>query len=169
MQKEFKIITEGVIIIASSESLKHKYKNEEFNYDFPSGFSQLSNSNSLIALTTTEGDDVKVVTRFESTLDHTHYDKIISQYLAFDSNDKLLILSHAEFTMICSRKQGDFQQYGWPLKFTESIDSGSYKIEVGVKDVNDDFDQHQAYFKLDINIMKTNNTITPNQVVDISE
>ena len=122
MQDNFKLITEGVLIIASSNSLKRKYKNEEFNYDFPDGISQLIFDNSIITITNSGGDSLLVEFSMEKELDITEYDKVIEQSIELSENDELLILSHAEFTMIC-RKDGDFRNDKcWPIKFSKSID-----------------------------------------------
>jgi len=167
VEKEFKIITEGVLVLASSSALKDKYNFEEFDYDFPNGFSDLSDSNSIIALTTSEGDDLQVIIQSENSLQKSKYDKVITQYLNIQKSDELLILSHAEFIMICNRKNGDYKEYGWPIKFKESIESGQYKVELGIKDVSEEFEKYQAYFVIKINIERTSDTLTPNEVFDI--
>ena len=169
MEKEFMIITEGVLVLASAAALKNKYNTEEFDYDFPNGFSDLLESNSIIALTSSEGDDLIITTLVDSLLQRNEFDKVITQYLNIQKADELLMMSHAEFTMICSRKNGDYTEYGWPIKFRESIEPGFYKIEIGIKDISEYFEKYQAYFDLKINISQISTILTQNEVLDIAD
>ena len=79
MEDNFKLTTEGVLIITSSNSLKRKYKNEEFNYDFPEGINQLILDNSIIAITNSGGDNLLVEFSLEKELKVIEYDKFIDQ------------------------------------------------------------------------------------------
>lgn len=57
---KIKIISEGVLVLASSEGLKEEYKNKEFDYNFPNGIQNLLNSNQVIAINTLDGDDLLI-------------------------------------------------------------------------------------------------------------
>ena len=81
MEDNFKLTTEGVLIIASSNSLKEKYKKEEFNYDFPDGLSQLILNNSIIAITNSGGDNLLVEYSIDKELDIVVFDKVIEQVI----------------------------------------------------------------------------------------
>ncbi len=167
MKKEFNITTEGVLVLASSNALKKKYSTEEFDYDFPEGFSDLSESNSVIALMTSDGGDLRISTQNESPLIESEFDKIMIRYLNILEQDKLLIMSHGEFTMICCYKQGDYKKYGRPIKFAKAIEPGRYKVEFGINDVSKEFDTYEAYFLVKINIMKTTDSPEANNVDEI--
>ncbi|MCL5246595.1 hypothetical protein M4I21_12290 [Cellulophaga sp. 20_2_10] len=169
MQDNFKLITEGVLIIASSNSLKRKYKNEEFNYDFPDGISQLIFDNSIIAITNSGGDSLLVEFSMEKEVDIAEFDKVIEQSIELSENDELLILSHAEFTMIC-RKDGDFRNDKcWPIKFSKSLENGKYLVQIAVMDVEEEFEKYNAYFKVDINLKKISEELTTNFVCELCE
>lgn len=168
MNKEFKIITEGVLLICSSKALINEYHNKAFDYNFPGGLAKLLGDNSIIALTTSEGDDLAIETKKGGSLRRSDFDKIIVQVMHFRAGDELLIMSHADFTMICD-KGGDYRDYRWPIKYSEKIDPGNYKIEIGITDVSNEFDKYDAYFKLVINLSTYDAEMTPNQVFEIGE
>jgi hypothetical protein len=168
MKKEFNIVTEGVLVIASSSALKSEYSEKEFDYDFPNGLSRLLDKNNVIALTTSEGDDLKITIELDTPIDWTKYEKVINQYLTItDENDELLIMSHAEFTMICRHKKGDYKKYGQSLEFVNRLKKGLYKIEIGIIYTGDDYDKHQTSFNLKINISETQEDVNSNEVFDI--
>jgi len=169
MEKEFRIITEGVFILASSSSLVNKYSEVEFDYDFPYGFLDLLENNAVIAISTPEGDQLNVNTQINRPLNRLDFDKVICQYLNFDKSDELLMLSHAEFTMICANNKGNYSEYGWPLSFHEKMEKGRYKIEFGIKDVSEDFEKYQAYYSVIINISKSDDELVTNEVCEIGE
>lgn len=164
MEDNFKLTTEGVLIIASSNSLKQKYKTEQFNYDFPDGISQLINDNSIIAITNSGGDSLLVEFSMQKQINITEFDKVIEQSIKLSENDELLILSHAEFTMICD-KDGDFKNDKcWPIKFSKSIEKGQYLVQVAVIDVEEEYEKYNAYFKVKINLQKKSVELTENCV-----
>lgn len=169
MEKEIKIITEGVLIIASSSKLKTEYADKEFDYDFPEGFLHLLNNNSVIALTTNGGDNLIITTQYNKPLQRLDYHKVIDQYVSIQDNDELLIMSHADFTMICSSKQGDYKNYEWDLLFAEPIKSGNYKLEIGINDVSEEFERYQAYFDIKINIAPCEIALKSNEVYDLAD
>ncbi|WP_165750546.1 hypothetical protein [Cellulophaga sp. Z1A5H] len=169
MEDNFKLTTEGVLIIASSNSLKEKYKTEEFNYDFPDGLSQLILNNSIIAITNSGGDNLLVEFSLEKELDIIEFDKVIEQSIELSENDVLLILSHAEFTMICN-KDGDYKNDKcWPIKFSKPIEKGKYLVQVAVIDVEEEFEKYNAYFKVNINLKKISEVLIPNFVCELCE
>jgi len=169
MKENFKLTTEGVLIIASSNSLKEKYKNEEFNYDFPNGISQLISDNSIIAITNSGGDNLLVEFSLEKEIDITEFDKVIEQSIELSENDELLILSHAEFTMICT-KDGDYKNGEcWPIKFSKPIEKGKYLVQIAVIDVEEEFEKYNAYFKVIINLRKKTEELIVNFVCELCE
>ena len=169
MEDNFKLTTEGVLIIASSNSLKEKYKTDEFNYDFPDGLSQLILNNSIIAITNSGGDNLLVEFSLEKELDIIEFDKIIEQSIELSENDELLILSHTEFTMICDN-DGDYKNdNSWPIKFSKPIEKGKFQVQIAVIDVEEEFEKYNAYFKVNINLKKISEVLTTNFVCELCE
>lgn len=162
-----KIISEGVLVLASANGLSKEYKDKEFDYDFPNGISNLLNEHIIIALTTSDGDNL--IVDFKKELDSNElFDKEINQYIKLDGHDDLLILSHAEFTQICD-ENGDYKKYKWPIQKVGQLDSGIYHVNIRVEDLGDRFDEYNAYFRLIIRMNKTNKIIDlQNDVIDIS-
>lgn len=148
-----KISTEGVLFLASAKKLAEEYMDKSFNYDFPQGLSKLLDGNSIIALTTSDGDNVVLDILPDGEKLTGDFDKVITQWIELKIDDQLLILSHAEFTQICTKK-GDYKIYGWPVK---KIDKGPglYQVRIGVDDFRDNFDEIEAYFRLTISILKS--------------
>jgi hypothetical protein len=162
-----RIISEGVFVLASAKGLAKEYINKEFDYDFPNGISKLLNEHIIIALTTSDGDNL--IVDFKKELDSNEsFEKEINQYIKLDEQDDLLILSHAEFTQICD-ENGDYKEYKWPIQKIEQLDSGIYHVNIRVENLRDRFDEFNAYFRLTICINKTNDTTASmNEVIDIS-
>lgn len=162
-----KIISEGVLILASAKGLANEYVDKEFDYDFPNGISKLLNEHIIIALTTSDGDNL--IVDFKKELDlNDSFEKEINQYIKLEKQDDLLILSHAEFTQICD-KNGDCKKYKWPIQKIEQLDSGIYHVNIRVENLRDRFDEFNAYFRLTIWMNKTNEIIDlQNNVIDIS-
>ncbi len=148
-----KISTEGVLFLASAKKLAEEYMDKSFNYDFPQGLSKLLDGNSIIALTTSDGDNVVLDILPDGEKLTGDFDKVITQWIELKIDDQLLILSHAEFTQICTKK-GDYKIYGWPVK---KIDKGPglYQVRIGVDDFRDNFDEIETYFRLTISIRKS--------------
>ncbi len=161
-----KILSEGVLVLASAKGLSKEYKEKEFDYDFPKGISTLLNEHILIALTTSEGDDLLI--DFKNELDsNAPFDKEINQYIQLEEQDDLLILSHAAFTQLCDAK-GDYKKYKWPIQKLEQLDPGMYHVTIRVEDLCDRFDEFDAYFRLTIRMNKTTERMDlPNEVIDI--
>jgi hypothetical protein len=158
------ISTEGVLILASAKKLAEEYKDKSFNYDFPEGLSKLLDENSIIALTTSDGDNIVLEILPDEVKLIGDFDKIITQWIELKSEDEILVLSHAEFTGICTKK-GDYRIYGWPVKKIANKEEGVYKIKIGVDDFRDNFDEIQAYFRLTISISRSEEKET-NQVTE---
>jgi hypothetical protein len=161
-----KILNEGVLILASAKKLAEEYADKFFNYDFPDGLSKLLGENSIVALTTSDGDDIvlEVLTKKEKLIGD--FDKVITQWIELKSGDQLLILTHGEFTQICSKK-GDYKIAGWPIKKIEGYEQGVYKVKIGVEDFRDNFDEIEAYFRLTISIAKSEEK-EPNRVTEVA-
>lgn len=162
-----KIISEGVLVLASANGLAKEFVDKEFDYEFTNGISKLLNDHIIIALTTSDGDNL--IVDFKTELDSKEsFDKEINQYIRLDGQDDLLILSHAEFTQICN-KNGDYKKYQWPIHKVGQLDSGIYHVNIKVENLHDRFDEFNAYFRLTIRMSKTNGAIdSQNKVIDIS-
>jgi hypothetical protein len=157
--------TEGVLILGSARKLAEEYKDKEFDYDFPNGLSELLNKNIIIAVTTSDGDNIVLnVNEIGKKLDG-NFNQTVIQCLNISKDDNVLILSHAEFTQICS-KGGDFKNYGWPIKKIETIDEGLYKITIGIEDFRDNFDEIEAYYRFTISLERSDSG-KPNTIVDV--
>ncbi|QWX85603.1 hypothetical protein H0I23_08175 [Cellulophaga sp. HaHaR_3_176] len=169
MVDNFKLTTEGVLIIASSNSLKRKYENEEFEYDFPDGINPLMMDNSIIAITNSGGDNLLVNFLLEKHIDVTKFDKVIEQSIELSEIDELLILSHTDFTMICSKDGNYKNEKCWPIKFSNPIEKGKYLVQIAIIDVEEDFEKYNAYFKVTINLIKKTEQLTPNFVCELCE
>jgi len=151
MNKNFIMGTEGLLVIVSSNALKEKYANEAFDYNFPDGIEDLIKKNTIIAITNSNGDNLVVEFTKGNNIDIASFDRVIEQNLILTDNDELLILSHAEFTMICTKK-GDYKLYGFPITFVKSISKGRHLIQIAINDVSDEFEKYNAYFKVTINL-----------------
>ena len=160
-----KISTEGVLVIASAKKLAEEYLDKSFNYDFPEGISKLLDENSIIALTTSEGDNIVLNILPDEEKLIGDFDKVITQWIELKTDDQILLLSHAEFTEICTKK-GDYKIYGWPVKKIDK-ERGLYKVKIGVDDFSDNFDEIEAYFRLTISITRSEEN-EPNQVTEIA-
>ncbi len=163
---QIKLYAEGVLVIASSKALMSKYSENEFDYNFPGGLAELLKEHQIIALTTNEGDSVNLSVSFNTELNHSNFDNVISQYLSIKSDDELLILNHAEFTMICDDK-GNYKDYSSPIQFSKSIPEGFYKINIGIKNTGDEYEKYQAYYIVELNIVSSEITSEPNQILDL--
>lgn len=168
MQQELKIITEGVLVLASANALTAEYNDKAFDYDFPEGLEKLINENEIIALLTSSGDILNIKTQVEQPLDRTKFDTVLVQQLKFSVMDALLIMSHADFTMICDQG-GNYMTYFMPLKFVEPLFPGNYEFEIGIKNVEDEFEKYQACFELTINISRFEGEMKPNAIVEIED
>ncbi len=165
---QFKLITEGVLVIASSNSLKKEYENKEFDYNFPAGINELISQNSIIAITNSGGDNIIAEYDTNKEIKYSDYDKVIEQSIEFSDNDELLILSHSEFTMICD-KDGNYKNYGFPITFSEPIEKGKYIVEIAVNDVSEEFEVYKAYFKIIINLKPLKGEKIENFICELCE
>ncbi len=160
------ISTEGVLVLASAKALSETYQQQEFNYDFPEGLSELLGKRAIIALQTSSGDEL--ILDFDNSHESEgELEKEINQYITLAADDELLILSHAEFTQICSQNKGDYRQYRSEVEKAESMESGTYHVNVKVYSL--DFDDYEAYFKLVISMAKVEVADSVNEVVEISD
>lgn len=124
--------TEGVLLVCSKKGLKKYVAGTEFNYQFPEGILPLVNNGSVIALTTESSDEVKGEVIDIAMNDYKGYKLIGEQNLYIDADDEVYVLSHSEFTEICSNHQGDIDAFsfwnekivlndlrpGWAIVFT---------------------------------------------------
>lgn len=161
-----KIITEGVLVFASAQGLFREYKNKAFDYNFPNGLSKLLEQQTIIALTTSEGDDL-IIEFVENNTILENFDKEIKQVITLSNNDKLLILSHAEFSQICDA-HGDSENYPWPIEKIENIEAGKFLVKIKVKNTSNEFEKYEAYFKLTVSLTKIENSEIHNEVIEIS-
>lgn len=162
-----KLVTEGVLVLASSKGLIEEYQNKDFNYDFPEGLNNLLDEHKIIALTTEKGDDLLIDIKQNVDLPTTNFDNEINQCLSFQPKDELLILSHANFTQICRFNKGNYKHYRWPVKKIEGFDKGTYHFNIAVEDVSGEFEKYNAYYKVTITINKADNSKMTNKVVGL--
>jgi len=163
---KIQLVSEGVLVLASSKGLIAEYQNKEFDYNFPEGIKNVLYNNAIICLHTPDGDNLIIDELENIEFVKQKYDRIIEQYIEFDIDDELLIISHADFTMLCD-KGGDYTKYGWPIEKLKIPDSGSYKISIGVKNVSDKFEKYSAYFLLTLSIDKFYGDFNRNTVIEI--
>ena len=100
---------EGVLILASSNRLKQYYSANEFNYEFPNGIQELLEKKIIIAINCYDYSFQTIV----ETERITEISRIFNSFIDFEEDDKLLILHHGQFTMICDNNKGDYTQYGF--------------------------------------------------------
>ena len=100
---------EGVLILASSNRLKQYYSENEFNYEFPIGIQELLNKRVIIGINCLDYSFQTIV----ETDKITEINSQLVNYIEFEKDDKLLILHHGQFTMICDSNYGDYTQYGF--------------------------------------------------------
>ena len=80
------------MIFASAQGLACEYKEKEFDYDFPDGLSKLLEQQTIIALTTQDGDELIVEFSDSDTSIQENFDREIEQVIKLLPQDKLLIL-----------------------------------------------------------------------------
>lgn len=100
---------EGVLILASSNRLKQYYSVNEFNYEFPNGVQELLEKKIIIALNCYDYSFQTIV----ETERITEINSTVKGSIDFEEDDKMLILHHGQFTMICDNNNGDYTQYGF--------------------------------------------------------
>ena len=112
---------EGVLILASSNQLKKFYSSHQFNYDFPKGLTGLLENYSIIAINAYDSSfeivvDLDDIEENQKAITSTVFveGKSIKSNIHFEGEeDELLILNHADFTMICNNHKGNYKDYGW--------------------------------------------------------
>ncbi len=154
------ISTEGVLVLASAQGLSNEYKDKEFDYDFPEGLSNLLEKHTIIALQTSDGDELLI--DFVENMDSEEFDKEINQIIDLQTNDTLLVLSHAEFS-----NNGKINDYLSNILKIENIEAGKYHVKFRIKNVSEEFDEYEAYFKLSISMNKVENSNLRNEVFEI--
>ena len=100
----------------------------------------------------------------------TEIDSKLVNFIDFDKDDKLLILHHGQFTMICDDKKGDYTQYGFkdiiiniPIEFsglqgmTLSRSGDEYEGELIIQ-FNNNSSTSKANSLLQINEVPTHNS-----------
>ena len=143
------------------------YQDKDFNYDFPEGLSELLNNQKIIAITTPEGDNLLIEVIQNEELPENDFDNEIDQFISFESEDELLILSHADFTQICHFKKGNCKEFRWPIQKSEGFDKGTYHFNIGIEDVSNEYEKYEAYYKVTITIKKVESMGVKNKVVEI--
>jgi len=100
--------TEGVLILANVNKLKEFYSDKEFNYSYPEGLEELIRSGIIHVVTTEETVE---------NLNFTYNENEIStdDWALYESNNyisvEVRLLSHADFTRMCSEKRGDYYSF----------------------------------------------------------
>lgn len=131
---EFEKETDGVLIICSKIGLKKFYSDKEFDYDFPDGILPLINLGIIIALVTESSEEIKGKVFDGAMDDYKGYNLVGEQNLFIEEDDELFVLSHSEFTQICSNHKGDIEKFsfwneqifikdlraGWAMVFTQA-------------------------------------------------
>lgn len=166
---KMKISTEGVLVLASAKRLAKEYAEKEFDYHFPDGLSALLQQHSIIALTTMMGDSLIIdfVDEFDPT---ATVDNEIQQWIELEEDDLLLVLHHGEFTWICDAK-GDYTQVHWsPVQKIANLSAGNYLVTIKIQDLSDQIDDFEAYFRLTVQLKKSEEVApTENEVMDIMD
>ena len=165
---QIKISTGGVLIFASSKGLMREYEEKEFDYDFPKGLMKLLAQQLIIALTTSDGDDLIIEFDDKNQKSADHFDKEIDQFIKLDSDDALLVMSHSDFTRICDNKNGDHTKFGWPINKIDGLQKGTYHLNIKVQNVSKEFEKYAAYFRLILTINKIEEIKSFNEVIEIS-
>lgn len=151
MEYNFKVDTEGVLILASQLGLKKYFKDKELDYDYPEGILPLINSGNILAITTESGNSVCLKIFIEENIDFEDFQNLGTYQLDIQENDTFFILDHASFTQICDWHKGDINEYDFdevynPKLILEDIASGWYKIYVYGKEV--DFEENECYLEI---------------------
>ena len=129
---KFEKETEGVLLVCSKKGLKSYFLDKEFEYNFPEGILPLINSGIVVALTTESSEEVKGELIDIGMNDYKGYKLAGEQNLHIEQDDELHVLSHSEFTQICSNNKGDIGTFkfwnekivikdlrqGWAIVFT---------------------------------------------------
>lgn len=132
MKKKFEKDTSGVLLICSKIGLKKYFSNNTFDYNYPDGIIPLINNGSVIALTTESSEDIKGELIDFSMNDYKGYRLYGEQNFFIEKEDEIYVLSHSEFTQICSNHHGDIDAFsfwdkkimvdnlraGWAIAFT---------------------------------------------------
>ena len=167
------ISTEGVLVLTSAKGLANTYKNKTFDYSFPEGLADILEAHVAIALQTSDGDELVIEFEDEET-DETPDNEII-RYIRLASEDELLVLSHADFTMICSNNQGDYRQYGRSIEKIENIAEGLYEVKIKVwnpieVDEDDEEEEEEGwFFRLSISMKPVEEALHGNEVMEITD
>lgn len=150
MQSEFLISTEGVFILTSAIGLAQHYSHQEFDYDYPEGLMDVINKGVTAALTTENGDDLRVIITDESLDAYEGFDVIGSYPFQILPNDTVYLLSHAEFTQICDQYKGTIDAYDFydAPDQVEGLVPGWYQVDFYGKELDldeGDYDEEDIY------------------------
>jgi hypothetical protein len=104
--------TSGVLLLCSKKGLQKYFSDKEFNYDFPEGILPLINQGIILAVVTESGEDVIGEVRIMDAMQgHQDYLTSVRNKLLVDQDDEIFLLSHSEFTQICSNNKGDIDAF----------------------------------------------------------
>jgi hypothetical protein len=119
---KFEKETDGVLLLCSKKGLKKYFSDKEFNYDFPEGILPLINSGIALAIITESGEEVTGELRIMGGMnDKSDYEIASENKFYIEDNDEIFILSHSEFTQVCSNNNGDLDTFEfWNEKITKS-------------------------------------------------
>jgi len=163
-----KIFTEGVLILASAQALRTEYHNKKFNYDFPEGLNDLLSDHRIIALTTNNGNNILVEFYIDQELPKSEYSKQIKQFIRIQEFDELLVLSHADFTMLCN-KEGKTELFSWPIKKIQNLKSSIYIVSIGIEDTTNNYEKYGVYFKISIALNPVAQSDCMNNILDVAD
>lgn len=146
---------EGVLIIASSNQLKNYYAQNDFDYEFPKGIEELVENGFIIAIL---ADDESFETVLDFEMDLNKPESFQSgQLKTYGKDDEILLLNHADFTMICDKHKGDYKDYGWKhiISFAsptnDSLNFAIWKAKSG--------ENQKMIFNIDEKVNETRNLI----------
>lgn len=167
------ISTEGVLVLASARGLADEYREKQFDYDFPEGLENMLDRHIIIALQTSDGDELVVEFEEEETDEIPDHELI--RYIRILPEDQLLVLSHADFTRICSQSHGDFRQFGHEVEKLENIDAGLYEVKIKVwdpkeEDEDDEEEEEEGwFFRLSVTMRPVEEAPHGNEVTEIND
>ena len=146
---QFELNTEGVLLVCSTKSLFERYSSQSFNYDFPDGILDNINAGELLAAVNVSGDPIRVTLRIDEDLQlEKEWEDVAVFHLQVKEEDRLTLLSHAEFTQICSSHKGNINNYDFfePQKFIDNLSVGWHEVEVFAREL--DFEEEEVYSEI---------------------
>ena len=150
---------EGVLILCSSNRLKDFFETNEFSYDYPKGLSELLRQNIIIAIDSKDYEYSTILEKVKITDWRFGYYNSIN----FTDDDKLLILHHGDFAMICNNYRGDYKSYGWKHILVLPIEHKKDQVMLIAKP-NDEADR-----RIIIQFANIDNKLKKNNLIEYEE